>query len=118
MKVVVAGCRHFEDREYVFEELDFFLNKYYAEEDIEIISGGARGVDTIAKAYAEERAFPFEEFPADWKNFGKYAGPLRNRQMASQGDVLIAFLAHGSKGTANMIKMMKAADKPLHIVNI
>lgn len=57
-----------------------------------IIEGGARGADQIAKVIAIYMGIPVQEFPADWKTYGKKAGAIRNQQMLDQNpDLVIAF---------------------------
>jgi hypothetical protein len=55
-------------------------------------------------------------FPPDWKKYGKSAGYRRNKEMAEVADALVAFWDGKSKGTANMIDLMRKAGKPLKIV--
>ena len=49
-----------------------------------------------------ELGVPVDEFPADWKQYGRSAGHIRNREMAVYADILIVF--PGGKGTENMMK--------------
>jgi hypothetical protein len=74
-----------------------------------IISGGARGTDTMAKRFANEYHYPFKEFLADWGKYGRAAGPIRNQEMADfvkNGDcLLIAFWDYESRGTRSMIEI-------------
>lgn len=72
-----------------------------------VVSGGARGVDSLAERYAKDRSIPFEEFPADWNKHGKSAGYRRNEQMADNADALIAIWDGESKGTKHMIDIAK-----------
>lgn len=66
----------------------------------EIVSGGARGVDTEAKEYALNHGIKFTEFKANWNIFGKSAGHIRNRDMAIYSDAVLLF--PGGKGTESM----------------
>lgn len=72
MKVAVVGCRKFTEKEWMFKVLDEIFEEI---ECSEIISGGAPGVDTIARQYAQERKILYTEFPADWKNTAILRGP-------------------------------------------
>jgi hypothetical protein len=79
----------------------------------EIISGGARGADTLARDYAKSAAIEFTEFPVtsyDWGKYGKAAGALRNIKMLREGepDLVVAF--PGGRGTAHMVSISKAAN--------
>ena len=98
MKVIIAGGRDFDNYDFV---LDAILESGF---DIKtIISGGAKGVDDIAKEISLEAGISYEEFPADWGAYGKAAGPIRNRLMAEYADALIAIWDGNSSGTKNMI---------------
>jgi hypothetical protein len=70
-----------------------------------VISGGAAGIDDDAILYAIERGIMFINFPANWKNYGRAAGHIRNRQMARHADSVVLF--PGGKGTENMRKTAK-----------
>lgn len=74
-----------------------------------IISGMANGVDTVAIEWAVMNWCSLEEYPADWKQYGKAAGPIRNQRMLDEGkpDLVIAF--PGGRGTADMVRKAKAA---------
>ena len=50
-----------------------YLNSYFLSEasNIEIIEGGCRGVDLIARQYAIDRNLPYKEFPANWEIYGE-----------------------------------------------
>lgn len=102
MKVIVAGGRDFNSFSLLSSKLDFFL-KDLNKEDIEIVSGKAKGADTLGERYAKERGLKIKEFPADWNTFGKMAGPRRNTEMANYADCLVAFWDGESKGTDHMI---------------
>ena len=101
-KVIIAGCRDFADYELLKEKCDFYLQNKKPE-IIVIVSGHASGADTLGERYAQERGYETEIYPADWKTNGRAAGPIRNAQMATVADALIAFWDGKSRGTKNMI---------------
>lgn len=77
------------------------------------ISGGAKGADEIPKFIF---SVPFNVYPADWKTYGKAAGPIRNAQMLEEGkpDLVVAFL--GGSGTKDMVdKATKAGVKVIKV---
>lgn len=69
-----------------------------------VISGTAKGADTLGEQWAEENGVPVERFTPDWRKYGKAAGPIRNRNMAQAGEALIALWDGKSRGTKNMIE--------------
>ena len=100
MKVIIAGGRDFFNYKFLEQWCDYYLNNTLV---TEIVNGGARGVDALARRYAKERGYKIKLFPADWDKHGKRAGPLRNRDMANHSDLLIAFWDGKSRGTQSMI---------------
>ena len=81
-----------------------------------IIQGGAKGADFLAKVYAHECGIPCEEYPADWKAYGKAAGHLRNQKMLDEGkpDLVVAF--PGGNGTADMVARARKAGVEVLVV--
>ena len=79
--VLISGKRDFTD----YIVFRYILDKSLASinDKIIIIEGGARGTDALAKQYATERHYDFIEFPADWDNYGKAAGIIRNDEMVN-----------------------------------
>lgn len=106
-KVIIAGSRSFADYEKLKSVCDSILPNQYSEPRITILSGTSSGSDSLGERYAHERGYALQRHPADWKKYGKAAGPIRNRQMAENADVLIAFWNGRSKGTKNMIETAK-----------
>ena len=98
MKTIIAGGRNIHDYTLVLSALEESTFK-----PTEIVSGMAPGVDTLAIQFANENNLPLIEFPADWNQYKRAAGPIRNRQMAEYGDALVAIWDGESRGTMNMI---------------
>ena len=68
-----------------------------------IISGGARGVDTIAKNYTlVNRNIRLEEFIPNWKKYGRSAGIIRNGDIIKASNLVIAFWDGKSRENANV----------------
>ena len=108
IKVIIAGTRDFNDYAFLKKNLDYFLQGINPNnEEIEIVSGNARGADKLGERYAKEHNLPVRLFPANWDKYGKRAGYLRNQEMANYADVLIAFWDEKSKGTKHMIDIAK-----------
>ncbi len=108
MKVIIAGSREIVDR----TAIESLVKMAIMMGATEIVHGGASGVDSIAGGIAKLNGINVRIFPADWAELGKKAGPIRNKQMAEYADVLIAVMPpYGTKGTADMIRQMKAMGK-------
>ncbi len=116
-KIAVGGCRDFDDCEYIFGCLDEYLSNFN-NDDIAFISGHCSGVDAAAEKYAELRGFKTLLFPAEWKKYGKAAGPVRNKQMVEAADAVIAFWDEKSRGTKSLIDLAKKSGKYLTVFKI
>ena len=112
-RVIIAGCRDFSDYELLAEKCDYYLHEKMQTHEVIIISGHAKGADSLGEKYAQERGLNVELHPADWSRHGRAAGPIRNAEMAATSNALIAFWDGKSRGTANMIKL--AIGKGLHV---
>lgn len=82
--------------------------------DIYIVTGGARGVDSVAIDWAVTNwADGFAEYKADWQTHGKSAGWIRNQQMLDEEAVDLVIAFPGGKGTADMVRRAKKANIPV-----
>lgn len=84
-----------------------------------LIEGEAKGADTLARHWAERNGIRVAPFPANWTQYKRAAGPIRNAQMLKEGrpEQVIAFhnnLAQ-SKGTAHMVQLARKAGVPIQI---
>lgn len=113
MKVIIAGSRTFDNYHLLQSECDKILQ---GEDQVEIVSGGARGADKMGEVYAKSKGYSLKIFPADWNQFGKSAGYIRNKQMAEYSDCLIAFWDGISRGTSNMIQLAKENNLSVHVI--
>lgn len=83
--------------------------------EIEIVSGHCIGADRMGEEYAKRRNYALKIFPAEWKKYGKRAGPIRNKQMIDyiaefENKIVIAFTSPNTKGTKNTIALAKKAN--------
>ncbi len=117
-RVVVAGCRDYENYDEAKKFIDFCLLNIRRGNEIIIVSGCASGADAIGERYAEENGFKVEKYPADWKTYGRSAGPRRNKQMAEVSDYVICFWDTKSKGTKSMIEYAQRYGKAVRIKKI
>ena len=104
-RVIIAGTRYFNNYALLCEYADYKLSE--VRQPIEIVSGHARGADTLGERYAKERGYKLTIFPAEWEKYGKSAGPRRNKEMAEYANALIAMWDGKSIGTKNMIDIAK-----------
>jgi len=113
MRVIIAGPRHFTEPSHYNELLLAIRESKF---DItEVVSGCALGVDTWGETWAQVVDNPIVRFPANWERWGKYAGPIRNREMADYADALIALWDGKSKGTSHMIKVATEMGIKVHV---
>lgn len=112
-KVIVAGGRHFNNYELLKQKLDVLLSN---KEKVEIVSGGAKGADSLGERYAKEKNLLLETKPADWDKHGNSAGYKRNKEMADYADALVAFWDGKSKGTKHMIDLAKKSNLAVRVI--
>ena len=102
MKLLIAGSRSITD----YEVLEHVINRL-PELDVSkidcVISGTAAGVDTLGEVWAANNRIPVIRYPADWKQYGKAAGPIRNKQMADVCDSYLILWDGVSHGATNML---------------
>lgn len=80
-----------------------------------IVSGGARGVDSVAEAAAVECGLQTLIFYPDWDKHGRSAGFIRNNDIIKSSDIVVAFWDGVSRGTLSSINLAKKYGKPLVI---
>jgi hypothetical protein len=83
----------------------------------EVVSGTARGIDSLGEAWAAVHNIAVKRFPAKWKELGKSAGFKRNEQMAKYGDALVAIWDGKSRGTMHMINLAKKHGLTVYVYN-
>lgn len=98
MRVIIAGSRGITDYNLVK-----FAIKRSGFDITEVVSGTARGVDSLGEKWAQEFGKSVKQFPAEWDTYGRGAGYIRNEEMARYADALIAIWDGTSKGTKHMI---------------
>lgn len=112
-KVIIAGGRDFSDYQLLKTKCDKILSNL---SKVVIISGKARGADSLGEKYAVEKGYPVEEYPADWNQFGKAAGYIRNEEMAKTATHLIVFWDGVSSGTKNMIELGNKYNLKIRVI--
>jgi len=117
-RVTVGGCRDYSDYVFFCRNMDICLSRISSQKEIVIISGHSSGVDSMAERYAEDNGFELEIYPAEWKKYGRAAGPKRNKIMVERSDAVIAFWDNSSSGTKNLINCAEKCGKPVMIIDI
>ena len=107
MKIAIIGSRSI---------LSFNIGLYIPESCTEIVSGGAKGVDSHAALFAKERGIKLTEFLPDYEKYGRAAPIVRNKEIVNYADMVIAFWDGKSRGTNFVINYCKKANKPCKII--
>lgn len=119
MKVAVVGSRSFADSTYMHDKLTGILwdiVDHWGNDlplDITIISGGARGADSLAEQWAKKWGYETNIFPAEWDKYGKSAGYKRNELIVQECDILVAFWDGESRGTKHSMDLAVKYNKPV-----
>lgn len=103
--VLVCGSRDYDDHKFIFEQLNILFLKYGIKK---IISGGCSGADSLAEKYAKNNNLPITIIKANWKKYGKKAGPMRNKKMIKlKPNIVVAFSSkhYLTPGTKNMVSL-------------
>jgi len=116
-KLLVCGSRTITNVSWIFSEIEKYISESNLQySDIHIIEGSAKGVDKIAKQFADDRNIPVIEMSADWKSYGRAAGPIRNEQMVKLCDQCLILWDGKSRGTKNDIDLCDKYNKSNKIV--
>ena len=109
MKIAIIGSRNLH--------VDH-LEDYIPKECTEIVSGGASGIDTCARQFAERNGLQHTEFPPDYSRYKRGAPHVRNKQIVEYADVVYAFWDGKSAGTRSVIAYTRKIRKPctVHIL--
>lgn len=105
MKVAIVGSRSLKVDD---------LGKYLPEGVTEIVTGGAKGIDTCAEEYAKAKGLKLTIFFPEYRRYGRYAPLKRNEQIIDYADMIIAFWDGISHGTKYTIETAEKRNKPLY----
>jgi hypothetical protein len=113
MRLAIVGSRGFNNSVYAFEVLDQVLSDAGHIECV--ISGGARGADTVGVNWATAHGIPHMIHLPKWDIYGKRAGFIRNCDIIRDCDTLIAFWDGKSSGTRHSTDLAKSMGKTVII---
>lgn len=113
MRTIIAGSRSITSMNILEKAIDDSGFSISA-----VISGNARGVDSLGELWASEHDIPVQLFPAQWHVYGRSAGYRRNEEMAQNADALIACWDGVSKGTKHMIDIANKHNLKVHVYKV
>jgi len=118
--VLVCGGRYFQNVVRLWRVLDAFHAKHTIAGVIEggsdAVAGEYYGADFWARMWAKAHGIQSMTEFADWDQFGRWAGPKRDKEMIDKYDPEAVIAFPGGAGTANMIKQARAAGIDVHEV--
>jgi len=115
MKLAIVGTRNFSN---------YFIFKKIIENHIHnvklIISGGAKGADSLAAKFAREKEVQLIEYKPDYKKYGRSAPLQRNTLIVENADKVIAFPSKENKsnGTWDSIYKARKLGKEVIIIKV
>ncbi|MBQ3063633.1 MAG: hypothetical protein IJC99_02365 [Clostridia bacterium] len=107
MKLAIVGSRNLTN---------IILDDYISEKVLEIVSGGAIGIDFCAAEYAKRKGLRLVEFLPQYERYGRAAPIIRNKEIVDYADEILVFWNGYSKGTLSVIKYAQKAEKPCKII--
>ena len=112
-RVIIAGSRSVEYSNHILNTVKNILSSL---DNVEVVSGTARGADLVGERIAKELGLPVKKFPANWKEFGSSAGKIRNKEMADYSTHLILIWDGSSSGSKNMLEIAKRQELKVNII--
>ena len=115
MRVAIVGSRDITDS---VEKEEYWYAKiceHIPPNCTEIVSGGAEGIDTLARRYAKEHKLLLKEFLPDYGRYGKPAAFMRNTEIVGYAHIVLAFWDGKSRGTADTVLKCYQMNKPVEI---
>ena len=124
-KIIIAGGRDFDDYDMLKSEMNTYLFQDRKlspllggwPDEIEVVSGCAKGADALGERYALRNGYLVTYFPANWDQHGRAAGPIRNREMAEYAGTCVVFWDGKSHGSKNMIDTARELGLDTHVVS-
>ena len=109
MKVAIVGSRGLQVEDFA---------PYLPENTTEIVSGGAKGIDTYAAEYARTHSLALTEFKPDYRRFGRGAPLKRNVEIVDYADLVLVFWDGASRGSRFVIDACRRAGKNCIVIEI
>jgi hypothetical protein len=102
MNLAIVGSRHFTNNVQFEKYVDMWITENGNPQMI--VTGCAKGTDHLAREYAKKYNIDLKVYKADWKMYGKAAGPLRNAEIINNSTHVLAFPSNTGKGTQDTLK--------------
>jgi len=132
INIGIVGSRKYTDKDRVISTVDLCIHKYG--KDIQVVSGGAIGADTLGKEVALEKGLKYLEYNPAHEAWNQYSGKPkewyckvyhvgnyfeRNTFIAEDSNILFAFIpkGHQSNGTMDTVGKAEKLGKPCFIIN-
>ena len=109
MKVAVIGSRSI---------INIDLSSYLPAQTTEIVSGGAKGVDSIAADYAKANRIKLTLFLPEYEKYGRAAPLKRNEKIVAYSDYVLAFWNGTSLGTRHVLALCEETKTPVQVITI
>ena len=106
MKTAVIGSRNLSIEN---------IGQYIPESTTELFSGGAKGVDTCVREYAEKHGIKLTEILPEYNKYGRAAPLKRNLEIIKNADIVVALWDGVSRGTLFVINECKKIDREINI---
>ena len=109
MKLLIVGSRSLSNID---------IGKYIPKDVDIIISGGAKGIDTLAERYADKNGISKLILKPKYNLYGKGAPLKRNEEMITLADKVLVFWDGRSRGTKFTIDKANALGIEVEIITI
>lgn len=113
LRIAIIGSRSWTDEGAIYR---YIGELRFCGVSVEVVSGGARGVDSIVENACHLERIPIKVFPANWTKYKKSAGFIRNSEIVSYADFCVAFWDGKSRGSADTIWKFQQKGKPTTII--
>lgn len=123
-RILISGSRDWDDNVFIERAIISAMNLLFPSaspfdcghwDDVTVVHGDCpTGADSIANSFCIRNSVPVERHPADWEQFGKRAGYLRNQEMVDAGaDIVLVFNKNSSRGASMTAKLAREAGLPV-----
>lgn len=111
--IIITGGRDYQDDAHLTAILDSIRTII---PNLFIVEGGATGADRLALVWRINNGVDGKTYPANWNQYGRAAGGIRNQQMLDEANPHMVLAFPGGIGTADMVRRAHAAKIPTYIV--